>query len=186
MFNTVGKRLLLNVCCAPCALPIIDRDYQDIDFHLFFWGSNIYPKEEYQKRLAETRKVATLYHLPVLEVEYDHNLWLDFLRKNLSQPLESYAENEERCLICFRYRLEKTVAFAQENGFKIFATTLSLSCFKDTFFIDHYAKNLAVDYDLEYYQFPLDPKWAYQKGIELSKKYNVYRQKYCGCEFSKK
>lgn len=175
--------MLLNVCCAPCSLPIIEH-LQDSKLALFFYGPNIYPEEEYLKRLGETKKIAAFYGLRLFEGKYDHDAWLSFINEKLSRPPDEYPENSDRCRACFQYRLSGTAAFAKENDFDEFATTLSVSRFKDTAFINQYGKCLADKYNLKYTAFPLNADEAHCTGLELSRKYNIYRQKYCGCEFS--
>jgi len=181
--------MLLHVCCAPCALPIVEYLLSDLkikpeDLVLYFFNPNIFPETEYKKRLAEVKKKASLYHLKFYSEKYNHQKWLDFFKKKLDKPLEEYPENGLRCLECFKFRLNRTVLFAKTHGFKEFATTLSVSRYKDVKFINQYADGLAKNLNLKYKTFPLDPQKAYQKGINLSKKYGIYRQKYCGCEFS--
>lgn len=118
--------------------------------------------------------------------KYEHREWLDYIKKLLPQPPEKYLENSDRCLGCFRFRLEKTVKFAQKNNFDEFATTLSVNRFKNIDYINQYTKELAKRYQLVYKTFDLYPNKAYELGLKLSKKHNFYRQKYCGCEFSTK
>ena len=176
--------MLLNVCCAPCSLPIIEQLPGDGKVSLFFYGPNIYPEEEYEKRLRETRKVASLYELELFEGDHDHEAWEAFIRWSLAESPEFYPENGERCLACFQYRLQKTAAFAKEKGYGEFAATLSVSRFKDTDFINQYGQWLAAKNDLKYRPFPLDANEAHRLGMRLSQKHGIYRQKYCGCEFS--
>lgn len=175
----------MNVCCAPCSLPIIE--YLQVNSKkviLFFYSPNIFPAEEYEKRLSAVRKVAQAYQIDLFEGEYDYSGWLKYIKQNLALPPESWAENGERCLFCYRYRLKKTAEFAKENLFDAFAATLSVSEYKDTRFINNYGEDLAKQFGLTYRIFPLDPKAAHQIGRELSSKLGVYRQKYCGCEYS--
>jgi hypothetical protein len=195
--------MLLHTCCAPCALPIIDgstlltinperrrrieylsKEKRIKDIVLYFYNPNIYPEKEYQTRLEEVKKISKIYNLKLIIGEYEHNKWLTYLRKALSHPLDSYPENSERCLNCFCFRLEKTAAFAKENNFNSFTTTLSVNRFKDTKFINNYGQRLAKKYALDYLILDIDPYQAHKKEQELVKKYNLYSQKYCGCEFS--
>lgn len=180
--------MLLNVCCAPCSLPIIeyllDPAVNADPVTLFFYGPNIFPEAEYAKRLREARKIAEIYGLQMYEGEYDHDRWLSYVKENLPEPPENYPENGDECLLCFQYRLNETAAFARSKGFDGFGTTLSVSRFKDVFYINQYGKSVADKNALIYRTFPLNAEEAHRKGIELSKKHNIYRQKYCGCEFS--
>jgi predicted adenine nucleotide alpha hydrolase (AANH) superfamily ATPase len=136
----MAKNLLLNVCCAPCALPLIEAAQQPA---LFFYGPNIYPREEYDKRLQETGKVAKLYDLTFLVGKYEHEDWLRYVTSQLPNLPETYQEGGERCQACFRFRLAGTAKFAKGNGFNRFATTLSVSRFKDVSFINCYGEELA-------------------------------------------
>jgi epoxyqueuosine reductase len=173
--------MLLNVCCAPCALPLIEAADNPT---LFFYGPNIYPQEEYDKRLGETEKVAKLYGLDFLAGEYEHDHWRDYLKAQLPDQPESYHEGGARCQACFKFRLAGTAKFAKERGFKQFATTLSVSRFKDVSFINRYGDELARQQGLAYVVFSLDAGEAHRRGLELSRQHGIYRQKYCGCEFS--
>jgi hypothetical protein len=179
--------MFLHVCCAPCALPIIEyllKKDKTKDISLYFYNPNIYPEKEYQKRLEEVKKISKIYNLKLIIGEYEHDKWLEYLTKSLPHPLESYPENNERCLNCFSFRLDKTAKFAKDNNFKTFTTTLSVNRFKDTKFMNNYGQRLAKQYDLNYIFLNIDPFKAYQKEKELVKKYDLYSQKYCGCEFS--
>ncbi|MFA4844598.1 MAG: epoxyqueuosine reductase QueH [Candidatus Margulisiibacteriota bacterium] len=173
--------ILLNVCCAPCALPLIEAADQPA---LFFYGPNIYPREEYDKRLKETEKIAQLYQLELLVGAYDHEAWLAYVTGQLPDRPESYPENSARCQACFKFRLAGTALFAKANGFDRFATTLSVSRFKDVSFINRHGAELAAEFGLRYEQLSLNPHAAHRRGMALSREHNIYRQKYCGCEFS--
>jgi len=116
--------------------------------------------------------------------KYEHNKWLEYLKKSLPKPPEKYLENSDRCLSCFRFRLEKTVEFTKKNNFDEFATTLSVNRFKNTEFINKYGESLSNKYKIKYKKFNIDFNEAYEIGLKLSKKHDIYRQRYCGCEFS--
>lgn len=178
--------MLLHTCCAACALPIIEYLLKEKvkDITLYFYNSNIYPKEEYDKRLKDVKKITKIYKLRLVNGNYNYNEWLKYIKKSLPKSPEKYSENSERCLSCFRFRLEKTVEFAKQNNFDEFGTTLSINRFKNIDYINQYAKELAEKHQLIYRTFNLDHNKAYGLGLELTKKYNLYRQKYCGCEFS--
>ncbi|MDD5594077.1 MAG: epoxyqueuosine reductase QueH [Candidatus Margulisbacteria bacterium] len=173
-------RFLLNVCCAPCALPLIEAADRPV---LFFYGPNIYPREEYDKRSKETEKIAGISSLDFLAGEYEHDNWLRYVTSQLLNLPETYQEGGERCQACFKFRLAGTARFAKENGFERFATTLSVSRFKDVSFINRYGVELAEQHGLEYVTFQIDAGEAHRRGIELSRLHGIYRQKYCGCEF---
>jgi len=179
--------MLLHTCCAPCALPMIEhlltiKRVKDIT--LYFYNPNIYPEGEYKKRLKDVEKIAKIYKLKLVKGVYEHNKWLDYIKNLLPQPPEFYSENSKRCLSCFRFRLEETAEFAKKNNFDEFGSTLSINRFKNTEFISNYGKSLAKKHQIKYKEFFLDANKVYKMGLELSKKHNLYRQKYCGCEFS--
>jgi len=179
--------LLLHTCCAPCALPIIEylltfKTAKEIV--LYFYNPNIFPKAEYQKRLQALKKIAHLYHLKLITGSYEHQKWLNYLKNNLTQPLNSYQENQERCLKCFEFRLHQAIQFAQENHFDEWTTTLSVNRFKDVNFINQYGQQLSQKFSVKYLYLNLDSYIAHQRERELVKQYNIYSQKYCGCEFS--
>jgi len=179
--------MLLHTCCAACALPIIEyllTEKKVKDLTLYFYNPNIYPEEEYKKRLKDVEKIAKIYKLKLIKGVYEHNRWLDYIKKSLPKSPEKYLENSERCLSCFRFRLEETAEFAKRNNFDEFGSTLSINRFKNVNFINQYAQKLAKKYQLTYKVLNISPNKAYNLGLELSKKHNLYRQKYCGCEFS--
>jgi predicted adenine nucleotide alpha hydrolase (AANH) superfamily ATPase len=178
--------MLLHTCCAPCALPIIEYLLKEKvkDITLYFYNSNIYPEEEYNKRLKDVEKISKIYKLKLIVGKYEHSKWLKYLKKSLPKSPEKYLENSDRCLSCFCFRLEGTVEFARKNNFNEFSTTLSVNRFKNTEFINKHGKSLANKYKIKYKRFDIDFNKAYGLGLKLSKKHNLYRQKYCGCEFS--
>lgn len=179
--------MLLHTCCAVCALPIIKhllKEEKVKNITLYFYNSNIYPEEECNKRLKDVEKIAKIYKLKLIVGKYEHNKWLNYIKKSLPQSPEKYLENSERCLSCFRFRLEETMKFVKKNNFDEFATTLSVNRFKNTEFINNYGESLAKKHKIKYKEFDIDFNKAYKLGLKLSKKYNLYRQKYCGCEFS--
>ncbi len=178
--------MLLHTCCAVCALPIIEYLLREKvkDITLYFYNPNIYPQGEYEKRLKDVEKISEIYRLKLIIGGYEHSKWLDYVKKSLPQLPEFYSENSERCLSCFRFRLEETVKFAKKNNFDEFTTTLNVNRFKNTEFINKYGKSLANKYKIKYKRFDIDFNKAYGLGLKLSKKYHLYRQRYCGCEFS--
>ena len=147
------KKLLLSVCCAPCATVAIERLKDEYDVTLFFWGDNLDCVEEYQKRLDATRKIADVSSLPLLVAEY--------------RPVQP-----ENCGHCFIRRLGATAG----EGFPFFATTLTTSPHKDADVIN----DIGGRFD-GYVATDFKKKNGFARSVELSKKYGLYRQNYCGC-----
>lgn len=179
--------MLLHCCCGPCALALIEELLKKgIKPTLYFFNPNIYPYAEYQKRFDALKIVAEKYQLKLIKGPYNHKAWLNFLNNHLNEPPAHYPENGKRCEMCFLYRLTKVSQWAFKNHHQEFATTLSVNRFKNTTYINQKAKELAQKYNLCYFEFDLDPFKAHQRELELSQELNIYRQKYCGCEFSMK
>lgn len=179
-------KLLLHCCCAPCALPLIEYLQKNTSYEiiLFYSNSNIFPKTEYKKRKTALKKIAQQYQLYLIEDRYNHYAWLKELQKHLDLPLNNYQENSERCLKCFEFRIYRAINQCVKMNITTFATTLSVNRFKNTRYINEFSQIQAQKYHLKYYQFNLDPYESHNLSRELVKKYNIYSQKYCGCEFS--
>ncbi|MFC1691427.1 epoxyqueuosine reductase QueH [Nanoarchaeota archaeon] len=172
----IREKVLLHVCCAPCASFCIEQLKKKYDITLFFSNSNIYPKEEYDKRLENAEKIAGIHKLNLIEDKYDHDSWKEHVK-----GLEKEPEGRNRCKKCFEFNLIKTAKYAMQNSFDFFTTTLTISPHKDSQKIFEIAKALPNFLEIDFKQDD-----GFDKSVELSKKHNLYRQNYCGCEFSKK
>ncbi|RMF55403.1 hypothetical protein D6745_02350 [Candidatus Woesearchaeota archaeon] len=168
------KKLLLHVCCAPCSTHSIEELKKDYKVTLFFSGSNIYPKEEYEKRLNEARKIAKIYDLELVEDSYNHAAWREFIK-----GLEAEPEGGRRCEKCFEFNLKRARDYAEEHGFDLFTTTLTISPHKNSQKIFSIGRKLG-----RFLEIDLKKKDGFRRSVELSKKHGLYRQNYCGCEFS--
>ncbi len=168
------KIILLHVCCAPCAVHPIEDLIKEYEVTLFYSNSNIYPKKEYDKRLDYAKKIADEYKVDLFIDSYDHQEWLDFIKGFENEP-----EKGKRCVKCFEFNLNKTAIFARKNSFDLFTTTLTVSPHKSSRIIFEIgeATNIFLKKDFK-------KKNGFKRSIELSKKFNLYRQNYCGCEFS--
>ena len=173
------KRLLLHTCCGPCSTHIIETLKAPYDVTLFFYNPNIYPKEEYLKRLEAVKIVSKAMQVPLVIEEYNPSIWADAVR-----GFEDAQENGKRCEICFRLRLEVTAEYAKKNNYDIFATTLTISPYKNIDMINQIGKSLEGEYDNEFLQQDFRKDNGYNRGIELSKQLGLYRQTYCGCKYS--
>lgn len=185
MFNTESKpKILLHVCCAPCLTSVYESLKDDYDITLFWFNPNIFPVEEYIKRLEELVKFAQKLELPlIIEGDFvdDHHNWIKLTQEHSNEP-----EGGKRCKTCFKYRLLNAAKYASENEFGLFGTTLSVSPYKDTMAINEIGKEIANSMNLSYLDRDFKENDGYKKSIDLCREYKIYRQKYCGCEYSTK
>jgi len=173
------KKFLLHTCCAPCSIAIIDELKSKYDLTVFFYNPNIYPEEEYLKRLAAVETFCRIKGIELICGPYDSREWLE-----RAAGLEEEPEGGKRCELCFTIRLMKTALFAAQQGINTFATTLSISPHKDTGAINRIGLQAAEKYTMHFAAEDFKQDNGYRKSCELSKQYGLYRQKYCGCMFS--
>lgn len=172
------KKLLLHVCCAPCSTHAIDFLRNKYDLTLFFPNSNIYPEEEFLKRKENAEKISKIFNLKMIFDGYDHKGWLAFIK-----GLENEPERGRRCWKCFEFNLRKTAEKASKLGFDCFTTTLTISPHKDSKKIFEIGKKLETG-GLKFLDIDLKKQDGFKHSVELSRKHDLYRQDYCGCEFS--
>lgn len=175
------KKLLLHSCCGPCSTQVIDFLKNDYDITIYYYNPNIDTDEEYQHRLSEQKRYCQIVGVPVVEDGYNSG---DFLEK--VNGFENEKEGGARCPICFKLRLQKTAQKAKTLGFDIFGTTLTVSPHKNAEIINAIGKSVGYDEDIEFLEGNYKKQDGYKKSIEFSKKYNLYRQNYCGCKFSRR
>ncbi len=173
------KKLLLHSCCGPCSTHVIEVLKDRYDLTIIYFNPNIFPFEEYQKRLEEQKRYAKLMHIDVIEGDYDEQTFLQ-----LAKGHELDKEGGDRCSICFEIRLGQTAKVAKQRGFDLFATTLSVSPHKNTAQINSIGQKVAKQYGVEFLPENFKKQDGYLDSIRLSKQYNLYRQNYCGCRFS--
>ena len=176
----VTPRLLLHACCAPCASYPLEYLSPYFDITLLYYNPNITEKEEYEKRLRELRKLAHEFGFNVIDGQYDDSIFFE-----RSKGLEEEPERGIRCKECFTLRLTKTKEIAGAN-YDYFATTLTLSPLKNANLINEIGLSLQEEEQAKYLPTDFKKKGGFLRSIELSKKYDLYRQNYCGCEFSKR
>lgn len=172
-------KLLLHSCCAPCSSHVVTLLKEYFDVTVLYYNPNIYPLEEYLKRKNEQIKLLEILNIPIMDIDYDHNEF-----KENVKGLEDEKEGGARCNKCFALRLEKTAILAQLNQFEYFCTTLTVSPYKNSQIINKIGAILEQKYNVKYLYSDFKKKEGYKKSIELSKKYDLYRQHYCGCEYS--
>ena len=173
------KKLLLHSCCGPCSTVVIERLKDDFDVTVFYFNPNIEPKEEYEKRKVEQQKVCEFFNVPFIDYDYDNAGWHKFV-----EGLENEREGGDRCEKCFLFRLNCTAKYAKENGFEIFATTLSVSPHKNTLVINKVGEKFSKEIEIEFLPENFKKKDGYLRSINPSKELELYRQNYCGCSFA--
>ncbi|WP_164173092.1 epoxyqueuosine reductase QueH [Ruminococcus flavefaciens] len=180
-----GERpsLLLHACCAPCSSHTLTVLYKYFRITLYFCNPNIAPEEEYVFRLNELKRLVREMGLdiPIIEEDYDSAPFYE-----LAKGLEDLPERGERCKKCIGYRLRKAGEKAKELGCDFFTTTLTISPHKDCAFINEFGGRLQDEVGVAYLFSDFKKHEGYKHSIELSRQYNLYRQNYCGCVFSKK
>ncbi|MFH1290007.1 MAG: epoxyqueuosine reductase QueH [Nanoarchaeota archaeon] len=175
-------KIFLHVCCGPCSTAVIEQLKEEgYELVLFFPNSNIFPKEEWEKRLENAKKIAKLHGLKLIVDDYDHSAWREFVK-----GLESEPEGGARCEKCFEFNLTRTAEKARELGIDNITTTLTVSRHKNSKRIFEVAQKIASEYKLNFVDVDFKKKCGYEKSVELSRKIGLHRQDYCGCEFSKR
>lgn len=181
------KKLLLHSCCGPCSSYVITYLTKYFDITIFYYNPNIYPYEEYSKRKEEQIKVikklnkTSKNNIDIIDCDYDNNVY-----EKKIKGLEKEPERGKRCEICYKLRMEKTAITAIKNNYDYFCTTLSVSPYKNAYLINQIGEELENKYKIKWLYSDFKKKDGYKKSIELSKKYNLYRQDYCGCIYSQR
>jgi len=179
MHHSPRQKMLLHVCCASCAVYLTKALRKNFKLILYFYNPNIYPRSEYNLRFKGIKKIAWKYGVTLIEGKYGHVAWKKAVKSHIKDK-----EGGKRCEICFRYRLEATAKKAVELKIPYFATTLALSPQKDAKIINEIGEEIAAKHELEYLDEEFEEGVSYAKSLELSKKLKLYRQDYCGCEYS--
>lgn len=178
------KKILLHTCCAPCSTTVIERLADEYDITIVYYNPNIYPQEEYIKRKNEQIRYIQILNsngkdIKYIDCDYNQQSFFDAV-----VGLEDQPEGGQRCSVCFALRLDFVAKMAKENGFDIFATSLTVSPHKNAQVINQIGQSLANKYEIEYLTSDFKKKDGYKRSIILSKENNIYRQNYCGCKFS--
>ena len=178
-------RILLHSCCAPCSSYVISYLYNYFDITIFYYNPNISPKDEYLKRKEEQirliNEIKTKNKLDIIDCDYDNDLYEKSIK-----GLENEPERGNRCTVCFNLRLNKTAEIAKKFNYDYFGTTLTVSPYKNSNLINEIGLDISKKYDINYLVSDFKKKNGYKKSIELSKEFNLYRQNYCGCKYSKR
>lgn len=178
-------RLFLHSCCAPCSSYVLEYLSRYFSITLFFYNPNIFPEEEYGKRVEELRRMLQemklVHPVTLMEGTYRPQDFFD-----MAKGLEQVPEGGERCFRCYRLRMEEAARLAREGGYDYFTTTLSISPLKNAGKINEIGEELAKLYQVPHLPSDFKKKNGYKRSVELSAEYGLYRQNYCGCIYSKK
>ena len=178
-------KLLMHSCCAPCSSYVLEYLSQYFKITVCYYNPNIYPEEEYDKRVEEQKRLIKELSVknPVefIEGRFEPAEFYDTVR-----GLEQVEEGGERCFACFRLRLEETAKLAKKLGADYFTTTLSISPHKNAQKLNEIAGELSQIYDIKNLPSDFKKREGYKRSVELSAEYHLYRQDYCGCVFSQR
>lgn len=175
-------KLLLHSCCGPCSSYVLEYLSKYFEITLYYYNPNIFPPEEYEKRFLNQKKVIEKTGwATIMASDYDHGEFLTAVK-----GLETEPEGGARCTECFKIRLLKTAKAARDGGFDYFATTLSVSPHKNAALLGELGEKIGEEYGVKHLPSDFKKREGYKRSIELSKELDLYRQDYCGCEFSKR
>ena len=173
------KKILIHACCAPCSSEVIDFLKDIFDITILYYNPNIYPQEEYEKRYDQFTLLP--YQFGLIKGKYEDDKYYEAIK-----GYEDLGEFSQRCYKCFYFRMEECAKIAKENHFDYFTTTLSISPYKNSKWINEIGYELEKKYNVNYLYSDFKKQEGYKKSIELSKEYGLYRQEYCGCVYSLK
>lgn len=185
IINNLDKKpkLLLHACCGICSSSVLERLIPYFDITVLYYNPNIYPEEEYIKRYETLKELITKSksNVKIKEIGYESEKF-----DKIAQGLENEKEGGARCTKCFYLRLEETAKLAQKENYDYFCTTLSVSPYKNSQKLNEIGKILENKYKIKYLYSDFKKKEGYKRSNELSRKYELYRQNYCGCKYSLK
>lgn len=181
--NNLKPKLLLHACCAPCSSYVLEYLHGIFDITLYFYNPNIYPESEYLFRSDELKRL--VFELGYSDIKtvienYDNSEF-----ESAICGFEYEPEGGGRCKKCFYLRLGKAFSYALHNNFDYVTTTLSISPHKNAQLLNEIGKEISEKSGIKYLYSDFKKKNGYKRSLELSKIYNLYRQNYCGCKYSK-
>lgn len=176
-------RLLLHSCCAPCSSYVLEYLSQYFSITVFYYNPNIFPAEEYEKRVREQEalilRLPAKHRISFLEGPYEQERFYE-----TAKGLEQEPEGGERCFRCYHLRMLEAAQMARAGRFDYFTTTLSISPLKDAVRLNEIGEKLSREYGVAYLNSDFKKRDGYKRSIELSREYGLYRQDYCGCVYS--
>ncbi len=178
-------KLLIHSCCAPCSSYVLEYLSEYFDVTIFFYNPNIHPEEEYIRRVEEQKTLIKAMPLKsevhFLQGEYQPTEYYEQIK-----GLEREPEGGNRCFVCYEMRLREAAKHAANMDFDYYTTTLSISPHKNAEKLNEIGERLGKEYTISYLPSDFKKKNGYKRSVELSKEYNLYRQDYCGCVFSRR
>lgn len=187
LINKLNKKptLGIHVCCGPCFTFPLEFLNPFFKIYVLYSNSNIYPKEEFDRRLNELKK-----YIDYFNNEYQSDVELvifNYDNINYMKDLEKYSDEKEgsnRCFLCYEKRMDFCYKYADEHNFDYFTTVMTISRQKNSYKINEIGERLSKKYKTKYFYSDFKKKKGIDKAIELRKKYNMYNQLYCGCVYS--
>ncbi|MCM1124673.1 MAG: epoxyqueuosine reductase QueH [Eubacterium sp.] len=186
-----APRLFLHSCCAPCSSYVLEYLRKYFNITVFYYNPNITEDEEYHKRVVEQKRLIAAYNelaaaesgysIEIIEGDYTPERFYE-----IAKGLEQCPEGGERCFACYALRLRETAKRAKAGEYDYFTTTLSISPLKNAAKLNEIGETLAKEYDIAWLPSDFKKKDGYKRSIELSKEYDLYRQDYCGCVYSRR
>ncbi len=188
-----APRLFLHSCCAPCSSYVLEYLSRYFQITVFYYNPNIYPEEEYFKRVKEQKDFINRFWKDISERKNQENYnKIEFLEGKydkesfyrMARGMEQLPEGGERCFRCYELRLREAAEYARKLGMDYFTTTLSISPLKNAAKLNEIGERLAEEYGVSYLVSDFKKREGYKRSVELSREYQMYRQDYCGCVFS--
>lgn len=177
--------LFLHSCCAPCSSYVLEYLSEYFQITVFYYNPNIYPDEEYYKRVEEQKtfieRLPAKHPIHFVEGNFDKERFYE-----MAKGMEDVPEGGMRCFRCYELRLREAAEYARERNMDYFTTTLSISPLKNAAKLNEIGLVLEKEYKVKYLVSDFKKKNGYKRSVEISKEYDMYRQDYCGCVFSKK
>ena len=175
-FGGTKPRLLLHCCCAPCSSAVIERLREFFEITFYYYNPNIFPEQEYNLRKEEFKKL----NVDLVAEPYNHQEFV-----NIAKGMENEKEGGIRCRACIAQRMKQSFCYALKMGFDFVTTTLSISPHKDAKYINEVGEQLQQNFNVKYLYADFKKQNGYLRSIQICKDLKIYRQDYCGCEFSK-
>ena len=179
----IRPKLLMQVCCAPCSTTVMYRIREDFEIDMYYYNPMIYPRDELSKRTSQVEVIKSRMGLGGNLIVPENDI-RDF--GEIAKIRKDTPEGGPACYDCYKLRLEETAKYAKEAGYDYFSTTLSISPYKNSKWLNEIGADLEKEYGVKYLYADFKKRNGYKMSIELSQKYNLYRQSYCGCVFSYK